>query len=251
MFVENPCPLLLLGLAVPCSWPSDGQWLCFYLCGIITGGLGWRTPPKRVEFAVLQAWYRAATEGLWMRDGNTGHKPVTSPPQSHSLSQEGKTARSISHWSQMSRQWGEGPPSWSVSGQEGFLSALGLGSFWNEKWVRFPVLALEDVEITKFKPGWTFHRNYFSPWFLLNEGRKKKKPNRQFALSSAALWTPPLVDTTLGVLKDAIGLEWKSDTFRKFKVPESDFVLFLTLIISVVSITTTDTAFSPPVVWMF
>lgn len=64
-------------------------------------------------------------------------------------------------------------------------------------------------------------------------------------------WTPLPVGTTLGVLKGAIGLEWKSDTFRKFKVPESDFVLFLTLTVSVVSITTTDTAFSPPVVWMF
>lgn len=84
MFVEDPCPLLLLGrggtllgtfrlavvlfIRVVSSWVDRADW------------------HHLREFTAPQAWYTAATQSVHeYRDGNTGHKLGTSPSQSHSV----------------------------------------------------------------------------------------------------------------------------------------------------------------------
>lgn len=63
-----------------------------------------------------------------------------------------------------------------------------------------------------------------------------------------------MVNTTVEVLRDAIDV-CESEPFSKFKLPKPEFALFVTLTVSVVSVTSTwsfmHTACVSPVVWVF
>lgn len=61
---------------------------------------------------------------------------------------------------------------------------------------------------------------------------RKKKSNRQFALASTARWTPPLRFLEMSDVNE-------SEPFGKFKLLKPEFALFLTLTVSVVSVTST------------
>lgn len=133
MFAEDPCPLLLLG---------QGRYPACYFCSalvllicVASSWVDWADWHHLREFTAPQAWYTAATKTVHeYRDGNTGHFTL---PVTHCHRRENSMVIPQLE-SEVTAVAGNG-----LCISAGRLPAC---SFKAEKWTRFPMLALEDLE---------------------------------------------------------------------------------------------------------